>query len=427
MRTFKRLQDDSGSALVAGIIILFIILGLGLAALSQADVQSHQTGHEASGEAAFNMAEGALDAEADLLEQSWPSASTSTCNQSSTAGTFCPGTTLTNSFATTYAGKWFNNPTWSVKILDNSSPETSNYYVDTGTSSVPSYDANADNKLWIRAQANISGQQRIVVAEMVRQSATVSLPHNTITAGGTYTSNQGNKVIIESKDPFSTLSGPIAIRCGTSSYTPTYGDACAGWDPGKGQLDPSSNFQAGYTDPGGGYSILSSAVLDELKTTAEAQGTYYNGTCPTSLNGIVYIDNMGTSGCTYNGGTWPTGTVIGSNGPTSGSPGAIIMPSGYLYFNGNINYYGIVYLANQQGAIPSSGECTSTQFADENEPVFEVHGTAQLWGSVFVDRCGQVDGGSSKANVNFISGAFSGLTAYSVPMLAKNTFRIISN
>jgi hypothetical protein len=56
-----------------------------------------------------------------------------------------------------------------------------------------------------------------------------------------------------------------------------------------------------------------------------------------------------------------------------------------------------------------------------------VHGTAQVYGGVFVDGCGLVDDGDSAANINFAANAFSGLSAFALPALAKNTFRILSN
>lgn len=427
MKLRHRIHEESGSTLVAAVVILFIILGLGVAVLGQANVQSHQTGHEASGESTFNGAEGGLDSEANLLMQSWPTSATSACNQGSAQSSFCPGTSLTNSFNTTYAGHWYTNPQWTIQIIDDSGGESPNYYNDAAASTAPSYDANNDGMVWIRAQAIIGGQKRVVVAEMVRRSAVVALPHDVIVAGGTYTSNRGNKIIIESTDATSHISGPVAVRCTPPSGGPTYQDPCTGWDPTKGQLDPAGNYQGNYVDPNGGYSSLSPNALAQLKATAQANGTYYNGVCPSSLNGTVYVDNPPGGNCTYTGGNWPSGTTFGSNGPTSGTPGSIIFGSGSLYFNGNINYYGVIYMANAQGAVPTSGSCTTTQQQAESEPVFEVHGTAQVWGAVFVDKCGQVDAGDSKANINFISGAFSGLTSYETPALAKNTFRIIPN
>jgi hypothetical protein len=66
---------------------------------------------------------------------------------------------------------------------------------------------------------------------MVRQVVVVNLPQNVITSGGLHTSNNGNKIIIEAKDPSSGLTGTVALRCGSSGVAgtqPSYGDTCAG-------------------------------------------------------------------------------------------------------------------------------------------------------------------------------------------------------
>jgi Tfp pilus assembly protein PilX len=415
--------DESGSALVAAIIIMFVIFGLGLAVLSQADVQSHQTGVEARGEATYNNAEGALDATANLLQQAWPTAATSACNQSSSSSTFCPGAALTNSFSTRYTGNLYDSPQWTLKIVDDSGGQSASYYSDQAASTAPSYDANRDGKVWIRAQTIIQGQKRVVVAEMVRQNTVVQLPRNTITSGGAFTSNQGNKVIIETADAAqgSSLAGSINVRCGSSTSSPSYGDPCEGWNADKGQLDPASNYQAGYVDPNGGYSAVSQADLAALKQAAQTNGTYYNGTCPTSLTGLVYVDNPPGGSCTYLGGTW---NMSSSPPAKTDVPGMIIMGDGTLMFNGNINYFGVIYIVNASGTAPTRGACTSAQ---QNGPVFAVHGTGSIYGSIFVDKCGTIDAGSSAYNIIFDSDAFNAATAYSQPSLAKNTFRIIPN
>jgi Tfp pilus assembly protein PilX len=423
MRLEKLPRDESGSALIAAIIIMFVILGLGMAVLVQADVQSHQTGVEASGEATYNNAESALDSEANLLRQSWPTAATAACNQSSTSSTFCPGRALTNSFNTTYTGHLFANPQWTVKIVDDSGGQSANYYSDQAATAAPSYDANGNGKLWVRAQTVIQGQKRIVVAAMVRQTTVVALPRNTITSGGVFTSNRGNKVIVRTTDaaPGSSLAGSINVRCGGSTYSPSYGDPCEGWDPRQGQLDPASNYQGGYVDPSGGYSAVSQADLAALKQAAQSNGRYYNGTCPTSLTGLVYVDNPPSGACTYLGGTWNMTT---SPPATTDVPGMIVMGDGTLTFNGNINYFGVIYMVNASGRTPTSPPCTS---AEQNGPVFAVHGTGSIYGSIFVDKCGTIDAGSSAYNIIFDSAAFNAATAYSQPNLAKNTFRIIPN
>jgi len=423
MRLQKLPRDESGSALIAAIIIMFVILGLGMAVLSQADVQTHQTGVEASGEATYNNAESALDAQANLLQQSWPTAATAACNQSSTSSTFCPGTALTNSFNTTYTGHLYASPEWTIRIIDDSGGVSANYYSDSAAATAPSYDANRNGKLWVRAQTVIQGQKRIVVAEMVRQNTVVSLPRNTITSGGVFTSNRGNKVIIRTTDaaPGSSLAGSVNVRCGSYTYVPDYGDPCEGWDPRQGQLDPQTNYQGGYVDPNGGYAAVSQTDLAALKQAAQSNGRYYNGTCPTSLTGLVYVDNPPGGACTYLGGTWN----MSSSPPTSTDvPGMIIMGDGSLTFNGNISYFGVIYMVNASGATPTSGACGR---AHQNGPVFTVHGTGSIYGSIFVDKCGIIDAGSSAYNIVFDSRAFNAATAYSQPNLAKNTFRIIPN
>jgi Tfp pilus assembly protein PilX len=451
MKARVNLREESGSALVAGIIILFIILGFGLAVLSTADTQSHQTGKEASGEAAFNLAEGALDSEADLLQQSWPSAATSTCDQSTAASTYCPGSAITNAFNTTYAGKWFTNPTWSVQLVDDNggncstttcdtTKETSNYYTDSFRSASYSYDQNKDDMIWIRAQANVGGQQRIVVAEMIRTKQVISLPKNVITAGGTYTSNDGNKVIINANDNAygGSGAGPLNIRCTvptTGGVTaPTYGNQCAGWDPSKGQLSPSGDYTGNYTDPNGGGSPVDQNILNELKYTAQSAGTYYTS-CPPNdgahLNGIIYVDlPTPTSSCTYTQGSFNgpwTSTGCPASAPTpcpatNATPGAIIFGQGTLEINGPVDYYGIIFIVNPSSPAMVGGVCTSF-----DGPEFWVHGGANIFGGIFVNGCGTVNAGDSAANVDFDSAAFAGFSAYPTPELAKNTFRVISN
>lgn len=419
----KLTGDERGSALVSAIIIMFVILGLGMAVLTQADVQTRQTGVEASGEATYNHAEGALDATANLLQQSWPTTATSTCNQSSAASSFCPGSALSSSFSTTYTGHRYASAQWSMRIVDDSGGASADFYNDAAAATAPSYDANRNGKLWIRAESVIAGQRRIVVAAMTRQTTIVQLPRNTITAGGAFTSNRGNKVIIQNTDaaPGSSLTGSVNVRCGSSSYTPSYGDLCEGWDPRKGQLDPESSYQGGYVDPDGGYAAVSAAELASLKQAAQTNGTYYNGTCPAGLTGLIYVDNPPGGGCSYNGGSW---NMTRTPPAASDVPGIIIMGDGTLRFNGNISYFGVIYMVNASGTTPSSGVCTP---GHQNGPVFMVHGTGSIYGSIFVDKCGTVDAGSSAYNVIFDSRAFNAATAYASPTLAKNTFRIIPN
>jgi Tfp pilus assembly protein PilX len=412
----ERRGGEEGFALVTSIMIL-VIAGLFALAITQTvDVETHQSGNEVAGEAAFNLAQSALEAEALQLQQAWPgtaaAAYPTTCNQSSTPVTGCPGTALTSSFNSTYSGPNYSNPTWSVEVIDDSGSNP-NFYADSLSVNPTTWDANGDGRVWIRAQTSDGSQKRIVVEQIVRQSQVVTLPQNVITAGGVFTSNSGNKVIIEGKDPTSGLVGQVAVRCAATQVV--YGSQCLGWNDSKGQLDPTGDYQANYVDPNGGYSTLSAAQLAALKQTAISNGTYYPaGTCPPNgTSGVVYVEN---ANCVYQSATtW--------NSPTN--PGALIFANGTLTFNGNLFFYGIVYMANASGAVPNSGPCTNAQLG--TSAVFTVHGGGELFGGIFVDRCGMVDAGDQKFDVNYSSNAFNGLKTIVTPDEAKNTFRIIAN
>jgi Tfp pilus assembly protein PilX len=407
-------RDEGGFAVATAILVLMIISLLSVAVLQTINVESHQSGHEVADEASFNLAESVLDAESLQIQEAWPGSSgalvyPATCNQSTTGVAHCPGANLTSSLSSTYAGVSYGSPTWSVKVIDDTSGPS--YYSDTLAANPTSYDLNNDNRLWLRATATVWGQTEIVVTQVVRQTEVVTIPQATITSGGVSTENNGNKIIIEAKDPNSGLTGPVDLRCNMSGSSPDNSDPCAGWVSKKGQLDPSGAYTTGYVDPGGGYSTLSPATLAELKNTAQSQGTYYNGTCPTSLSGLIYVEN---ASCSYNGGTFNS----------DASPGAIVFGNGTLSFNGNITYTGVIYMANGQGTAPTSatgGVCTA---AIQNS-VLIVHGGGTVYGSIFVDKCGTVDAGERQFDVNYDSNASSGLKAFATPSLAKNTFRIM--
>jgi Tfp pilus assembly protein PilX len=409
----RRIQSEEGFAVATAMVLLMVILMLGLVVLQQADFQTRSSAHERAGEAAFNLAESAMEAEAFQIQQAWPGTLAQaypTCTSGSAATAGCPGATVTNSFNTQYAGSGFTNATWKVQVVDDTGTGGASYYSD-GLANV-GWDSNADNRLWVRAEATIYGQRRIVVTQMVRQLHTIVLPANVITAGATTTENNGNKVIIETKDN-NGLTGEVKVRCADIAI-PTSGDPCLGWVNAKGQVDPLGSYQASYVDPNGGYSTLSPLALAQLRNTAIAAGAghYFNGTCPTSFTGLVFVENV-TGTCTANTGTWNSDSA----------PGALIFASGSLEFNGSLTYTGVIYMANAQGTVPLTGPCTTLQA----NTVLTVHGGASVYGGVFVDKCGIVDAGEAKNDINYDQKAFGGIQAFATPEAAKNTFKIVPN
>jgi Tfp pilus assembly protein PilX len=423
MKRLSAVTQESGSALIAGIIVLMVIMLLGGAAIQAADVQSHQTAHERAGEAAFNLASSALDAEGTLLGQSWPSSSAAAwpvCTQASTTSSTCPKTGVTNGYSTTYAGSVYTSPTWSVQLIDDnvSGVADANYYSDSilTNAGLAHYDANADNKLWIRASATIAGQTRTVVSLVRRQSFVVDLPQNVITSGGVTTSNNGNKIIIEAKDSTSGLSGTVDVRCNPSGNTPNYGDPCAGWDPKHGQLDPANNYTLNYTDPIVSYQTLSNGEIEALRQSAQYGGTYYStGTCPTfGTSGVLFIEN---ADCSYTSNAdWGSDT----------NPVALIVAQGTLTINAS-KIYGVIYMVDGQGSYPTGGVCTSR----EQNSVITIGGSGAIHGGLFIDRCGTATvgdkGGDNGFDIAYDTAVFNGFRTYSAPSLALSTFRVLGN
>lgn len=435
MRLKRALPDENGSVMVIAMILMIVALALGFTAVAATNSQTHQAGHETAGEAAFNLAESALDAQARVVQLHWPGTtpSATTCNQASTPSSTCAGTTVTSGFASSYAGQEYSNPTWSTQVggvcptsnlTCTTLAESASYYSDPIPATAMGCDCYSANAVWLRSQATILGQKRIVVGEIQRQGLVISLPDTTITAGGVNTSNQGNKVIIEQSDTAGTgLTGAIDLTCGTSTTQPQYQSGCAGWDSGKtyDQASPGT-YNAGYSYPNGS-SVLTPAQLESLETTATESGTTPPaGTCPSNWNGLVYIPSTPPGGCvipkntSYNGCSSPP--------PSSATPGMIIVGSGSLEMGANVCYYGVIYMVNTGGPQPSGGVCTST------DPVLTLDANSNTYGGVFSDNCGLVTVGQSSgitATVYFDSLAFTGATAYDTPVLAKNTFRILPN
>jgi Tfp pilus assembly protein PilX len=409
-----RFRNENGFVLIVAMSVLLIMLLLGLAVMATVDTQVTQTGTEKAGEAAFNLADSVLQAEAYQLQTSWPdtaAAALPACNQSSPQTVGCEGVALSNDLASTYSGPNYAGATWTAQVID--APAGSNYYTDSLAATMPSWDQANSGHMWVRAQAVVGGQKRILIEQMVRQDTVVTVPDDTVTAGAVYTENLGNKVVIEARDKSSGLTGNVEVRCGSSSTTPTQGQGnCLGWSSAKGQLDPSSAYGAGYVDPNGGYQTLTDAQITALVQTARADGTYYStGTCPPAgTGGIVVVQN---ANCSYQGGdTWNT----------AAAPGALVFLQGSVTFNGNETFYGVLYMANQNGVIPP---CTGSTLTAS--PIVDVHGNATVYGAVFVDRCGVVAVGESHTNISFSTNALAGLYAAQAAMPAQNTFQIIPN
>lgn len=421
-------RDEQGFVLITAMVVLAVFMMLTVAVVMIVDVQTNQTGHERSGEAAFALAESALRAEAYQLQVAWPGSSTQalpSCTSTTPQEFGCEGTALTRELQSTTPGPDYAHATWSAQVFDNTQPT----YSPTLASAAPAWDANGDNTMWVRAQVTANGQTRTVVEQVTRRLQTIALPENVVTAGGLYTESNGVPTIIEATDPASGVTGPVAVRCGTAASTPPQTD-CVDWR--SSQLNPASAYQAGYVDPSGSSSALSTAQIDSLVQEAQADGTLYNIGATPVPGAISGCPPAGAYTPLPSGQTYPLVVVEGAGSCSynndwfsSGTPGVLLFLQGSVSIGaGNPQFYGLLYMANQAGPTPPpGGVCTSAQLTST---LVTVAGHARVNGAIFVDGCGLVGLQDNGDALNFSLSAFQSLQSYGSATPAPNTFRVVS-
>src|SRR5262249_18334079 len=89
----RRAQDESGFVLITAVILLTVILGLGLGLLLFTDNQQRASTREQTSEAAFNLAESALNAQILQLSRKRPTSEPPVPPPSPPAGICTPATT----------------------------------------------------------------------------------------------------------------------------------------------------------------------------------------------------------------------------------------------------------------------------------------------------------------------------------------------
>ena len=372
--------------MVVAVVLMAAMVVIGLATLAFIDNQQGQSGHERVSESSFDLANGVVKAELFILSRNWPGSAAkalpASCS-SSTGVSKCPDpATLANQFS----GSDFAGATWTTTVQDNGPPVT-NYYRTNLAVGQPSYDASGpggvpDGKVWVRAQSLAHGQRRTIVTLVTANQVQIPFPGNLVTAGYFATTNNGKKVILDTNGSSYTSTpgnpGAVAVRCTSAAPSP---NSCLSYQPSKGQISPATDIQTGYPN----QTAVSSEQLDEMRSIARSQGTYYATGCPSSLTGaMVFIE---TGSCTYTGGGYNS----------LSSPGVVVMGSGKLTLNGNAIYYGLIYSANLQ---------QSTDY------MVSLNGTARVIGAVAVDYGGGVMAGSSTLNIAFNGNVFGNVKGY---------------
>jgi Tfp pilus assembly protein PilX len=264
-RMMKRARSEEGWVLVVAVSVMSIMLVTGLATLKIVDTQSQASSGERIRESSFNLAEGLLYSEANILQRNWPRKAPCTplatgCGYdvagSGTAAYQCTdvnaGSNLTqcpNPLELIGAGKVFSNTddtrnaTWTVQVRDNSgssavvydraqvdAPSTAACAAATNVATRCSWDKNADRRVWVRVDTRVNGKTRMLVALLQLDQFAIPFPHNAVVAGSVSVSNSGNKTVVNTTgsqvvvrctpSPFATTTGPIPVTGGTSLLVP---------------------------------------------------------------------------------------------------------------------------------------------------------------------------------------------------------------
>lgn len=395
----SRLADARGNALIPALLIMMILLGFGMAAVALVDGEQGDSRRERERESSFQLAEGVLNAEIYRLSTRWPGKQSSAYPPTCTAASPEPDCPSGASLQANFAGPDYTRPTaWKVQVRDNTGPggAPTNHYSDAAVLASTTYrDENEDNFLWVRAEAEVAGHKRVLVALVEAENVTLNFPNATLVAGKFEVSNSGKKVMIDTNGVNNEWTpGDIIVRCSLSDAN------CAKWDQGKGQIEPAV-IKSIPTQP----KAVSPEALDQLRARAQAEGNYHTG-CAPSLEGVngpggmVFMENA--EGCHYN-----ANAVY--NSPTT--PGYVVIARGTPTLNGNAEFYGVIYHANED---------------DSSDMLINMKGNISIFGSIVIDGAGGLSAGSSKVNLVYNPNAFAGLKAFGTAGLVQNTFREIN-
>jgi hypothetical protein len=398
-----RLQSERGSVLVTAMVLMSIMLAVGLATYGLVDSQTRESGFERIRETSFNVGEGLLGSQVFILSRGWPGTSGAqypTCANGSSSSKCPNGTTIVSSFGGPDVGRGVS---WQTRVVDNALDTitgsdaqtrctsnrnaTPSFYSDSRLAAAASWDENGDCRLWVRSTASIDGRRRTFVGLVRVEQINESFPKNTITAGWFETHDNGNKVLVDTQGN-AAQPAPVAVRC------PTFGPGCADWEVDKDQVSPNT-VTYNYPSP----TALSAASLDRLRERAQAIGSYYATGCPSSLAGpLVFVEN---ANCSYTG---------NDEYNSLASPGVLVFASGTLSIAGNVEFYGLIYMANLQN---STGL------------VLDLGGNSLVQGSVAVDGNGGVRVGESKMNLVYDPAASARVVSFGNAGIIQNTWREI--
>jgi Tfp pilus assembly protein PilX len=438
----RPVRNEDGFALVAAVVLLTVIMGLGLGLLLFADNQQKASGREQASEAAFNVAEAALNAQVGQLSRKWPFAESKTKTEAeaiaemprsctatgtSTEANDCPNPTDLkldpNTSSTTCSGTdaWGQplSNQWTTYVRQEVG--SNSLFNSTEVQPQPAYAASEAGGLWVRAVGVVQCHPVAVVTLVTRLRVTLGLPVDAIAGNWFEVTNNGKKDIVNRKSEASAETGPVSMRC--ESTPPTKKGNCEEYEASKEQVSPP----IAPNEPKNPATTLTASQLATIKSEAQSYGKFFSATspyhCPTSvseLEGVklstgarmpVYIEGCGKVNIKANG----EANCTASKPTKPESPGFLVIANGTLELSGNSTYCGVIYAANLENLTGA---------------VVKLQGGTVVVGGIIVDGAGGIEFGSSgaggnPANLVFDSLAIQEATISAGAAATRNSFRIL--
>ena len=393
------LRAETGSSIVMALVLMSMMFAVGMAAYAFVDTQQVESMRERHRESSFNFAEAALNSQSFILSRRWAGSqnsfgtATPTCSNTSAPSAMCPDPAqLAAAFGST---DYSVGATWRTTVYD----DVSGKFYDSGVIEVPGtahWDQNKNGTVWIKAETVVRDRPRRIVALVQVQPYQEEIPKQVIIAGQFELTPNGNGVYIKT-NPDETSEHRILLRC-------SLGDtSCAEFTPDKKnpQLDPPGAID-GLSFVG--EDALPDDVKDRLKERAVADGTLYEGVCPTAaqLTGkVVWVEGCDEESYTQSH-TWNS----------AAAPGILIWADGYLELGGNSTFWGIVYHLNNDDST--------------DDELLRLRGGLTIKGGAFVDGPGGIDVGSNRVNLDYYNDAFTNITSYGSASIVQNSWRDIT-
>ncbi|MCW3057228.1 MAG: hypothetical protein JWO21_1197 [Solirubrobacterales bacterium] len=409
-------RSENGFALITAIVLLTVMMGLGLGLLFLTDTQRKASTREQASETSFNVAEAALSAQVGQLSRSWPgnngleypasctaltSTATNGCPTAESLSAAYPSTGSASCPAGTPKDTWGSSLSngWTTYVRDNGPVGAPTQLFDSAVEKdLKPYDANNDEKVFVRSVGVVQCRLVVLVALASAQFVAIPFPQSAVSGNWFETTNNGNKLIINTQGSASQPGG-VSMRC--TGLSPA---ECEKYPLGKEQIVPDTTGVSPSPSP-----TWSASELATEKKAAESAvpSTYFKtGTCPGSLAELTgkptYVE--GPCNLSFTGGT--------GNSPSK--LGFLIINNGTLKLDGNAEFFGTVYGVNAQA---SSGV------------IIEVHGTAQITGTAVVDGNGGLSfgssGGQSNGNIIYNPSAVLDLKTLAGASATRNSFRVL--